>query len=292
MLVARGRGRGVEGEHRVADDGGALHVHRPSVARLHEQRVGVSLFGVVVRAVAVAVVAAAAAVVVAVVAGDRRSAAACARRKEERKLTEKSKNKKTDATSRRRGNIAIQYRRRQRSGYRAYLDSGYGGDDGGGGDVSEVVALARRRRRPRSTASCAAAPVVYSRRAFPGSGRSVSEVCKEQKKKDLVHKHKRTLRSIAVSRGFRVLREKLSKLRHPRNLKILLSVCSSRVGKVSAVVDEVCTVAKTSSRSINNNFYTKACCSFEKCIHSRWILKREREREVRNIQNYNTLNAE
>lgn len=69
LLIGRGRGRGVEREHRVADDRRAFNVHRPPVARLHEQRVRVSLFGVVVRAVAV--------VVVAVVAGDRRSSAAC-----------------------------------------------------------------------------------------------------------------------------------------------------------------------------------------------------------------------
>lgn len=94
LLVARGRGRGVEGEHRIADNGGALHVHRPPVARLHEQRVGVPLFRAVVRAVA-------AVDVVSVVAGDRRSAAACTGRgkKNKRELTENQKKKPTTTRS-------------------------------------------------------------------------------------------------------------------------------------------------------------------------------------------------
>lgn len=60
-----------------------------------------------------------------------------------------------------------------------YLDSGCGDGDGDDDVVSEVAAAAldlRRPRCPRSTVSYAAEPVACNRSAFPGSGRSASEV--------------------------------------------------------------------------------------------------------------------
>lgn len=101
----------------------------------------------------------------------------------------------------------MQHRRRgQWSGHRAaYLDSGCGDGDGGGGVVSGAAALARRRRRPRSTASCAAAPVAYSRRASPGSGRSVSGACGERRKHARISTYANT--HIAIDCDFPGLRE-------------------------------------------------------------------------------------
>jgi len=66
VLVLLVRGRGIEGEHRVADDRRPFHVHRSPVTGLYEQRVGVPLrqFRVVM-----------------MVASDRRrSATACAKK--------------------------------------------------------------------------------------------------------------------------------------------------------------------------------------------------------------------
>lgn len=54
FLIRRCCGRRIEREHRVADDGGPFHVHRPPVASLHEKWIRVPFrgFGVVTVTVA------------------------------------------------------------------------------------------------------------------------------------------------------------------------------------------------------------------------------------------------